>query len=217
MGRNVNSEKKLVGIDGNNITSEKTIEEIQEGYREDVKKAIAEQRGDKTLIEKNKYALGGLNMEVHNRVFKSYKELNPHSFVEEEELEANKKLVRELLGFEPPRTVGFNMCVMLYIRPEKVTEGGIYHASGISVSDFINEGRLSRDQYTTCVALVCYQGNECYTNPLFQGVRWCNVGDWILFPRNEGVRVNYRGVQMQFIQDINMYSVIEDPAYVTRD
>ena len=181
---------------------------------EGIKEAVSLSRSDRQVKDAfNSY--GVIDSEVNNRPFKSYKDLNPHSFVEEHELEENKKLIKEHLGFEPPRVVGFNMCVKIYVRPnEIVTSKG---EDGVVRKFYLPDSVTAHDRFRSCVALVCAQGNECYTAPQFQGIRWCNVGDWIVIPRNEGIQINYRGVPMQFIQDINMYAVVEDPTYVTRD
>jgi hypothetical protein len=158
---------------------------------------------------------GELNTKINNKIFKSYKELNPHSYVEEHELESNKKLIFDHLEFEPPRVVGFNMCVKIYVRSNEMHS--FTDNTGKTIKFYQPDSVIAGDRFRSCVALVCAQGNECYTAPQFQGVRWCNVGDWIIIPRNEGIQINYRGVPMQLIQDINMYAVVEDPTYVTRD
>lgn len=202
----------LVDSKGRDMAPEPTVQEL---YKDEVRKVIGEQRGNKPGSFSMLDSFGEINTKINDKNFKSYKELNPHTYVEEHEVEENKKLIREHLGFEPPRAVGFNMCVKIYVRPEETR--AIKGDDGVVRRIYLPDSARAHDKYRSCVALVCYQGNECYTNPLFQGIRWCNVGDWIIMPRNEGIQINYRDVPMQLIQDINMYAVVEDPSYVTRD
>jgi co-chaperonin GroES (HSP10) len=47
-------------------------------------------------------------------------------------------------------------------------------------------------------------------------VPWCKVGDWVVFDRNAGPQINYRGVPVTIIEDKNIRAVVECPTYVSR-
>jgi hypothetical protein len=147
------------------------------------------------------------------------------SYIEDYEEDEARKQIEELLGFEAPRVCGFHMAVKIYVRPDQI-EGGIY------IPDMVT----ANDRFRNCTALVIAKGSECYSSGRFTESLtkkilrvffskwmppvkkpWCKVGDWIVFPRNEGPQINYRGIPMQIIPDDKCYMIIQDPTHVTRD
>jgi co-chaperonin GroES (HSP10) len=136
------------------------------------------------------------------------------SYIETHEEKEAKDLINQYLGFEPPHVCGYYMGVVLYIAEKAVkadgTESIIHRADAYQ----------SRDRFTSCVGLVVYQGNQCYTDKKRFGEEltpWCKVGDWVVIPRHEGIQVNYRGKSVHLIPDDKVLAVIKDPMYVTRD
>lgn len=158
------------------------------------------------------------------------------SFIEKYEEEDAKRQVKEYLTFDPPRQVGFYMAVAVYV-PHKDKKFYLNPVSGKRSCIIAPDSYGAHEKFTNCVGLVIDKGPECHTGWRFEEhwlrsflriffnkwmkpnkkVPWCKVGDWIIFPRNQGTQINYRGVAVQLIKDEDMYSVIEDPRYVTRD
>jgi hypothetical protein len=117
------------------------------------------------------------------------------------------------LGFKPPKMCGYHMLVEVYIRDE-VNK----NIDGTESLIYIPKVILDNDKYRNCTGLVLAQGPQCYKGRNFDGFeKWCEVGDWIVFPRNEGVQVNFRGRTVQFLPDDMMFCVIDDPSFITRD
>jgi hypothetical protein len=156
------------------------------------------------------------------------------SYIEKHEEQTAKDFIEEQLGFEAPRVCGYHMTVKLYIRPDEyevvTDEGG---KKRIVLPSIVT----AMDKYKSCTALVLSQGPECYKGKRFEEpwykkllriffepimkpcikVPWCKPGDWIVFPRNEGTQVIYRGVPIQYIPDHVVLGVISDPTWVVRD
>lgn len=157
------------------------------------------------------------------------------SYIEDYEEEKAKQLIEECLGFEPPRSAGFQMAVKIYVRPEETAE--FIKDDGTKGMLYLPQMVTGRDKFVNCTALVLSQGPDCYTGKRFEvsffekifrfffgkwlkptkKMPWCKVGDWVVIPRNEGTQVNYRGIPVQYIFDDKVLGTVEDPSYVTRD
>jgi len=173
---------------------------------------------------------------VENKVVdKKIKAAHPLSFIEDWEEEEAKKLIEEELGFERPRVSGWLLAVKVWTRPEDIHS--FVDDQGNAKSIVLPTMITNEDRYRSCTGLVLAMGPDCYNDsrfvePLYMRVIrslfwWCmppskkaplcKVGDWIVFPRNEGVQVTYRGVPMQYIPDDKVLGIVSDPSHVTRD
>jgi chaperonin GroES len=56
-------------------------------------------------------------------------------------------------------------------------------------------------------------GPMAYGKPEMGG-RWCEVGDYILYPRYSGAKFSYGGVKFLLINDDEVLAVIKDPARI---
>lgn len=156
------------------------------------------------------------------------------SYIEDYEEEEAKKLIEECLGFEPIRTCGFNMAVKVYVRPEDVHE--FTRPDGKKVSLYLPDEARAHDKFVNNVGLVISQGPLCFIGDFFQEkwqmrllrklfgkfmkptklVPWCKVGDWVVFDRNAGPQINYRGLPVTLIHDKYVRAVVPKPTYVSR-
>lgn len=153
------------------------------------------------------------------------------SYIEPQEINEAKDFIQKHLAIasgiqdiEIPRPTGYHMAVMLYIREEDVHQikdengNAIIGADGKPLCIAIPSTVRANDKWTSCTALVVAQGPECYKGARFErSGPWCNVGDWVIIPRNEGVQINYRGVHMQIIPDDRVIGLVSDPSYVTKE
>lgn len=157
------------------------------------------------------------------------------SFIEKHEEAEAKQYIEKLLGFEAPRVSAYHMAVKIFVRPEETQE--ITKDNGEKIRIYLPSIVTAHDKYRNCVALVVSQGPEAYQHKRFREnifIRflrkffnkwmppqrkkpWCKVGDWVIMARNAGPQINYRGVPMTIIPDDQIYGVIEDPNFVTRD
>ncbi len=166
-------------------------------------------------------------------------EPTPLSFIEPHEEEEAKRFILEHLTeaykkldndwgrkapMDLPRASGYHMYVKLFVRDEDVGQlkddkgNLIIDATGRPVSIIIPESVRANDKYSSCVGLVIAQGPEAYQGERFKkSGPWCKVGDWIIFPRNEGTQILYRRIPMHIIPDDRCLGIVSDPTYVTRD
>lgn len=142
-----------------------------------------------------------------------------HSYIETHEQEKAKKLINETLGFEPPRTCGYQITLKLFTNDDE-DKYIFYDKSGKKItSSIINpETERSLNRYKTCVGLVIAMGPDCYQGDRFKHTGpWCNVGDFVVYPRHEGTQLFYRGTLMHVVNDDKIFWVISDPSYVTKE
>lgn len=140
------------------------------------------------------------------------------SFIEPHEIQEAKDLVKNSLGFEPPRMCGYYMALKIcvddsdFMKDEKgeliVNDQGIPLVKPTSHVD---------KKYESFVGLVVAQGPDCYKHEKFEhSGPWCRVGDFVMFPKQTGNLFTYRGYAFAVIPDERVYLVVEEPSYVTK-
>lgn len=161
-----------------------------------------------------------------------------YSFIEPHEEQEAIKFVEEKLGFPRPRITGYFIAVKIFLADEKIItkKNSVGNDIQIAVPEgyrdekekvYVNkvdgtivlpEHVVEERKFRNCSGLVLSLGPLAYKGKKFEGSGpWCKVGDWVMFPRNEGHQINYRGIPMQIIPDDRVMMVVEDPAHVTRD
>lgn len=141
------------------------------------------------------------------------------SFINKNEEEEAKKLITKSLGFEPPRTCGYQVTLKLYVRDED-EKYFFYDKDGKKITSSILTPDTAKalDRYKTCVGLVVAMGPDCYQGERFKHTGpWCRVGDFVVYPRHEGTQLYYRGTLMHVVNDDKIFWVISDPSYVTKE
>ncbi len=155
--------------------------------------------------------------------------IQPH-----DEKEAQEFVIKEL-GFKPPRMPSNLMAIKLYVRPEEVHS--FVDDKGEKKSIVLPDSVRASDKFKSICGLVISQGPRCYKGrgmeeslslkllrKLFG--KWmppsdykpdCKVGDFIVFPRHEGVQIVYRDTVLMILKDIKVMFPVKDPRYVTRD
>lgn len=140
------------------------------------------------------------------------------SFIEQHEEQQAKDLIKQELGFAPPRACGNYIYAKIYVRPDQIS-CEIDPVSGNQIKFYLPESVTVHDKFNNCVGLVIDMGPSVFKSKYFEdeGGPRCKVGDWIVFPRNSGTQINYRGIPVQLFMDERVCSCVEDPTYVTRD
>jgi co-chaperonin GroES (HSP10) len=100
-----------------------------------------------------------------------------------------------------PKPTGWRIVVLPY-RGASQTKGGIQLASQT----------VERNQLTTTCAYVLAVGPLAYadTNKFPHGP-WCKEGDWIIFGRYAGARMNIEGGEIRILNDDEILATINDP------
>jgi len=142
-----------------------------------------------------------------------------HSYIESHEEQKAKDLVKESLGFEPPRTCGYQVTLKLFTHNDE-DKYIFYDKTGNKItSSIINpETERSLNRFKTCVGLVIAMGPDCYQGDRFKHTGpWCKIGDFVVYPRHEGTQLYYRGTLMHVVNDDKIFWIISDPTFVTKE
>ncbi len=71
-------------------------------------------------------------------------------------------------------------------------------------------------EYRSTVGLVLNMGPEAYQGERFTQGPWCKVGDWVSFPRANGVQYRYDHALVLNVPDDKIINVIDNPKRITR-
>ena len=99
-----------------------------------------------------------------------------------------------------PQPTGWRILVLPFKMKEKST-GGIIHT----------ESTLERQQVASTCGLVLAMGPNCYDKEKFPEGPWCKKGDWIIFARYAGSRIQIDGGEVRLLNDDEVLATIENP------
>jgi co-chaperonin GroES (HSP10) len=100
-----------------------------------------------------------------------------------------------------PTPVGWRIAILPYRGPEK-TKGGIVLA----------EESVRRANLATTCGYVLKVGDLAYKDEgKFPSGPWCEEGDWIIFGRYAGLRINIDGGEIRILNDDEIVGRINDP------
>lgn len=130
--------------------------------------------------------------------------------------EIKEKITKEL-GFCPTEIIppsGFRVLLKIFTRDEVALL-----PDGTKSSILLADVSKDLDKFTSCVGLVismnpgCYKDEERYklTGPN------CELGDWVIYPRNNGVQSVYRGHPVVDIFEDFIIRRVPSPLEVRRD
>ena len=126
---------------------------------------------------------------------------------EKQNQDANKK---EVEGYERlkskessklPKPTGWRMLILPFKMPEK-TKGGLY----------FGQETLERQQVGSTCGLVLAQGPDCYKDKeRYPDGPWCKKGDWVIFARYAGSRIQIDGGEVRLLNDDEVLASIDNP------
>jgi chaperonin GroES len=100
-----------------------------------------------------------------------------------------------------PQPTGWRLLVLPFKMNEK-TKGGV----------ILNESTLERQQVASQCGNVLAMGSECYRDKdRYPTGPWCKVGDWVLFARYAGSRINIEGGEVRLLNEDEILATVEDP------
>ena len=99
-----------------------------------------------------------------------------------------------------PQPTGWRLLVLPFKMSEK-TKGGIIHT----------ETTLERQQVASTCGLVLAMGSQCYDKEKFPDGPWCKKGDWVIFARYAGSRIQIDGGEVRLLNDDEVLATIENP------
>jgi chaperonin GroES len=99
-----------------------------------------------------------------------------------------------------PQPTGWRLLILPFKMGEK-TKGGIIHT----------ETALERQQVASTCGLVLAMGPHCYDKEKFPEGPWCKKGDWVIFARYAGSRIQIDGGEVRLLNDDEVLATIENP------
>ena len=99
-----------------------------------------------------------------------------------------------------PQPTGWRILVLTFKMKEK-SKGGIIHT----------ESTLERQQVASTCGLVLAMGPNCYDKEKFPEGPWCKKGDWVIFARYAGSRIQIDGGEVRLLNDDEVLATIENP------
>ena len=103
-----------------------------------------------------------------------------------------------------PKPTGWRILVLPFKMNEK-TKGGV----------ILNESTLEKQQVGSQVGNVLAMGPESYKGKRFENSGpWCKKGDWVVFARYAGSRIQIEGGEVRLLNDDEVLATVEDPTDV---
>ena len=100
-----------------------------------------------------------------------------------------------------PKPTGWRL-VVLPFRPPKRTKSGLYLA----------EKAVEKQQVATVCGYVLETGPLAYYDQeKFPHGAWCKKGDWVVFARYAGARINIEDGEIRILNDDEILATIKDP------
>ena len=84
---------------------------------------------------------------------------------------------------------------------ETKTKGGI----------IMSDVTIERQQVASQCGLVVALGDQCYDKERYPEGPWCKKGDWVVFARYAGSRIQIDGGEVRLLNDDEILATIENP------
>ena len=100
-----------------------------------------------------------------------------------------------------PQPTGWRILVLPFKMKEK-TEGGV----------LLGQDAVERQQVASQCGNVLAMGSECYGDKKrYPSGPWCKVGDWVVFARYAGSRIEIEGGEVRLLNEDEVLGTIQDP------
>jgi chaperonin GroES len=100
-----------------------------------------------------------------------------------------------------PMPTGWRMLVLPFRMNEK-TKGGV----------LLGTETIDRQQVASQCGNVIAMGPDCYNDTKrFNDGPWCKVGDWVVFARYAGSRIEIDGGEVRLLNDDEILATVQDP------
>ena len=120
----------------------------------------------------------------------------------EEEKKENQKQkdLSKKASSKLPKPTGWRLLVLPFKIKEK-TKGGI----------IMSDITIEKQQVASQCGLVVALGDQCYDKKRYPEGPWCKKGDWVVFARYAGSRIQIDGGEVRLLNDDEILATIENP------
>lgn len=116
----------------------------------------------------------------------------------------NFDMESELKLFDDVTPRPTEILIRLYVRPRKTKH-----------SILMPDSVVDKDIYNEITGYIAKIGKCAFTGEMYEKWgEWYKVGDWVVFPRQAGVRFSYDGLPVFSIVDDAPYCLVNDPRRV---
>ena len=133
-----------------------------------------------------------------------------YALAEKYDKESKDQYQKEVDGYERlkskessklPKPTGWRMLVLPFKMPEK-SKGGLY----------FGKDTLERQQVASTCGLILETGPDVYKDKeKFPEGPWCKKGDWVIFARYAGSRIQIDGGEVRLLNDDEVLATIDNP------
>ena len=100
-----------------------------------------------------------------------------------------------------PKPTGWRILVLPFKMGEK-TKGGV----------LLGQESLDRQQVASQCGNVIAMGDSCYKDKeRYPSGPWCKVGDWVIFARYAGSRIEIEGGEVRLLNEDEVLATVQDP------
>ena len=118
---------------------------------------------------------------------------------EQKEVDAYERL-KTKESSKLPKPTGWRMVVLPFKMAEK-SKAGLFFA----------KDTIERQQVASTCGLVLAMGPHCYDKEKFPEGPWCKKGDWVIFARYAGSRIQIDGGEVRLLNDDEVLAKIDNP------
>ena len=104
-----------------------------------------------------------------------------------------------------PQPTGWRMLLLPFKMKEK-TKGGL----------ILGQDTLEKQQVASQCGLVLAMGPHCYDKEKFPEGPWCKKGDWVVFARYAGSRIQIDGGEVRLLNDDEVLATIDNPEDINK-
>ena len=117
----------------------------------------------------------------------------------------NFSMDEEIAKFDNIKPQGWTIVVRLYTEPKM--------KNGLYMPDIVHD----EQQYKNCVGLVVKKSMAAYLDSRYEQTgKWCEVGDWVVFPRHSGYKIHNKGIPCFVLKEDAIDLVVDDPRNITK-
>jgi chaperonin GroES len=120
-----------------------------------------------------------------------------------DKIQAEKKPEKDLSKTEDsklPQPTGWRLLVLPFKMKDK-TKGGL----------LLGQETLERQQVGSNCGMVLKTGPHCYDKERYPEGPWCKKGDWVIFARYAGSRIQIDGGEVRLLNDDEILATIQNP------